>query len=44
MLTGEGARVWAKDHQIEEADDDYLKTGNNHFLSSYLNIFVFFLF
>lgn len=28
MLVGEGARIWAREQNLEEVTDDYLKTGN----------------
>ena len=27
MLVGEGAKLWARENNIEEVDDDFLKTG-----------------
>lgn len=28
ILVGDGARIWAREHNIPEVDDNYLKTGN----------------
>ncbi len=35
MLVGEGAKIWAKEHNIKTVDDDYLKTGTNHLLCNH---------
>jgi len=31
MLVGEGAKTWARSQNIEEASDEYLKTGKLYF-------------
>ena len=35
MLVGDGARKWARDRNIEEVEDDYLKTGKNFIFKIY---------
>jgi len=38
MLVGEGARIWAREHNLEEVTDDFLKTGklNSKLVPTYI--------